>query len=178
MYTNDDHIQTLLTNPSFVSDFLARPCLAQSLNSLGKGRLRSTWYITRSLDSEGTTYHLFFTHPGGKELASTTSSASFWTSSFGPCSGDRGRAIKPVLADSRIPNGEMSFMNESIRVGFADLLPAVRRCRQAKSGGKERSHLNNTIISTYIQNLPSELMRQMRNRLQMLMLMPQRLTRR
>ena len=30
-------------------------------------------------------------------------------------------AIRPVLADSIIPNGEMSFMNESIRVGFADL---------------------------------------------------------
>jgi hypothetical protein len=29
--------------------------------------------------------------------------------------------MRPVLADSRIPNGEMSFMNESIRVGFAEL---------------------------------------------------------
>ncbi|KAL9125581.1 MAG: hypothetical protein Q9217_005231 [Psora testacea] len=36
-------------------------------------------------------------------------------------SGDRGKAIKPVLADSSIPNGEMSFMNESIREYRIDL---------------------------------------------------------
>ena len=29
--------------------------------------------------------------------------------------------MRPVRADSRMPKGEMSFMKESIRVGFADL---------------------------------------------------------
>jgi len=62
-------------------------------------------------------------YPGGKALASTTSSASLimLPSSFGPKSGDRGRAINPVRADSKMPKGETSFMNESILVGFADL---------------------------------------------------------
>ena len=55
-------------------------------------------------------------------LASTISSASFINSwSLGPKSGERGRAIRPVRADSRMPKGETSFMNESIRVGFAEL---------------------------------------------------------
>lgn len=30
-------------------------------------------------------------------------------------------AIRPVLADSMTPKGEISFMKESILVGFADL---------------------------------------------------------
>lgn len=54
-------------------------------------------------------------------LASTRSLASFSISSLAPYSGERGRAMRPVRADSRMPNGEMSFMNESILVGFADL---------------------------------------------------------
>ena len=54
-------------------------------------------------------------------LASTKSSASRCSSSFGPYKGDRGSAIRPVLVDSRIPKGAISFMNESIRDGFADL---------------------------------------------------------
>lgn len=29
--------------------------------------------------------------------------------------------MRPVRADSRMPKGEMSFMNESIRLGFAEL---------------------------------------------------------
>jgi hypothetical protein len=29
--------------------------------------------------------------------------------------------MSPVRVDSRIPKGETSFMNESIRVGFAEL---------------------------------------------------------
>jgi hypothetical protein len=41
--------------------------------------------------------------------------------SLGPYSGERGRAMSPVRADSRMPKGAMSFMNESIRVGFAEL---------------------------------------------------------
>lgn len=61
-------------------------------------------------------------YPGGKELASTRSPASFSISSaVASWSGDRGRAISPVRADSRIPNGEISFMKESILVGFAEL---------------------------------------------------------
>jgi len=54
-------------------------------------------------------------------LESTRSSASCSTCSCEACSGERGSAIRPVLWDSSIPNGEMSFMNESILVGFADL---------------------------------------------------------
>jgi hypothetical protein len=50
------------------------------------------------------------------------SSASFTiSSSLGPYRGERGRAMRPVRADSRIPKGAMSFMKESIRVGFAEL---------------------------------------------------------
>lgn len=54
-------------------------------------------------------------------LASTKSPASFSSSSLGPYRGDLGNAINPVRVDSRIPNGAISFMKESIRVGFADL---------------------------------------------------------
>jgi len=60
-------------------------------------------------------------YPGGRELASTTSPASFSISSLAPWRGDRGMAIRPVRADSMTPNGEMSFMKESILEGFADL---------------------------------------------------------
>lgn len=54
-------------------------------------------------------------------LASTTSLASFSTSSLAPYNGDLGIAISPVREDSKIPKGVMSFMNESILVGLADL---------------------------------------------------------
>jgi len=55
-------------------------------------------------------------------LASTTSPASLASiSSVLDCRGDRGSAINPVLADSRIPNGPISFINASILDGFADL---------------------------------------------------------
>jgi hypothetical protein len=62
-------------------------------------------------------------YPGGKALASTISSASITllSCSFGPQSGDLGSAISPVRADSKMPNGAMSFMKESILVGFAEL---------------------------------------------------------
>jgi len=60
-------------------------------------------------------------YPGGRELASTKSSASFSVSSLVACSGDRGKAIRPVRADSRIPKGDMSLMNASIREGLAEL---------------------------------------------------------
>ena len=54
-------------------------------------------------------------------LTSTRSAASMSPSWFGPYSGDLGRAVRPVLADSRMPNGAMSFMKESILEGFAEL---------------------------------------------------------
>jgi hypothetical protein len=62
-----------------------------------------------------------YAQPGGSVLASTRSPASRSSSSFGPYRGERGRAIRPVLVDSRMPKGVMSFMNESIREGFAEL---------------------------------------------------------
>lgn len=61
-------------------------------------------------------------HPGGKELTSTKSAASFSTSSLEMWSGERGRAIRPVRVDSRMPKSEMSLRKESMRVGFAELL--------------------------------------------------------
>lgn len=58
-------------------------------------------------------------------LASTMSSASLTASSAVPESGERGRAISPVRADSRMPNGAMSLRNESIRLGFAELYNSI-----------------------------------------------------
>lgn len=66
-------------------------------------------------------YGTRYAQPGGSVLASTRSPASRSRSSCGPYSGERGRAIRPVLVDSRMPNGVMSFIKESIRVGFAEL---------------------------------------------------------
>lgn len=69
-------------------------------------------------------------------LASTISSASLTPSSAGPDKGERGRAIRPVLADSRIPKGAISFRNESIRVGFAELhygvsmISTINQCKE------------------------------------------------
>ena len=65
-------------------------------------------------------------------------------------------------------------MKASIRGGFAELHP-TSVVIDSKTPG-ENSHLNNAIVCTYIQHLPSKLMRQMRNRIQMLILVPQRLT--
>ena len=36
-------------------------------------------------------------------------------------SGERGRAMRPVRVDSRMPKSETSFKKESTRVGFAEL---------------------------------------------------------
>ena len=60
-------------------------------------------------------------HPGGKELTSTRSEASFSISSLAACSGERGSAMRPVRVDSRMPKSEMSLRKESMRDGFADL---------------------------------------------------------
>ena len=54
-------------------------------------------------------------------LASTMSSASFSISSSGALRGVRGSAVRPVLEDSKIPNGAINAMNESIRAGLAEL---------------------------------------------------------
>ena len=40
--------------------------------------------------------------------------------------------MRPVLADSRMPNGEMSFMKESIRDGLAELNLIKTRYHQDK----------------------------------------------
>lgn len=54
-------------------------------------------------------------------LASTTSAASFSSSSLGSEErGERGRAMRPVRVDSRIPKGLISFRKESIREGLAE----------------------------------------------------------
>lgn len=95
-------------------------------------------------------------------LASTTSPASLTSiSSVLVCKGDRGSAISPiiqivralipcpcmilvlremipVLADSRIPKGPISFINASIREGFAELTfhPQLRVSREKKKQQK------------------------------------------
>lgn len=117
-------------------------------------------------------------YPGGRELASTKSPASFSISSVAACSGVRGRAMRPVRADSRIPKGDISFMKAFIRGGFAELYRSYISGLPFMSGTRSRdySHFHDAVISTYIQHFPPKLMRQMRNSFQMLMLMPQSLT--
>ena len=68
-------------------------------------------------------------YPGGRVLASTTSPASFSSSSAPPSRGDRGKAIRPVRADSKMPKGDMSFRKASIRGGFAELHPMLAAIR-------------------------------------------------
>lgn len=68
----------------------------------------------------------------------------------------------------------MSFMKASIRGGFAELHPMSAAIGRQRRGGN--SHLNNTIIGAYIQYLSAKLMRQMRDGIQMLILVSQRLT--
>lgn len=109
-------------------------------------------------------------YPGGSELASTSSSASFRISSLAPYNGDLGRAMRPVRPDSRIPNGDISFMKASIRVGLADLSTMSAEINNNQYQ-QVHLHLNDAIIRTYIQNLASKLMCQMRDRFQMLVLM-------
>ena len=66
----------------------------------------------------------FAFYPGGRVLASTKSPASRSISSLAAWRGDRGIAMRPVRAHSRIPKGAMSFKKASILAGFADLLNA------------------------------------------------------
>ncbi len=75
--------------------------------------------VARLRISEQTTFVIY---PGGRELASTKSPASRSISSLAAWRGDRGRAMRPVRADSRMPKGAMSFRKASILMGFADLL--------------------------------------------------------
>ena len=58
-------------------------------------------------------------------LASTKSPASRSISSLAAWRGDRGIAIRPVRAHSRMPKGAMSFKKASILAGFADLLKYI-----------------------------------------------------
>ena len=110
-------------------------------------------------------------------------------SSVAPSNGVRGKAIKPVRADSKMPKGEMSFMKASIRGGFAELRHTdtdttrtlaveISRGERGKKGchGKKPLQLDDAIICADVQHLPAKLMRQMRNVIQMLILVPQRLT--
>jgi hypothetical protein len=69
-------------------------------------------------------------------LASTTSAASFSTSSVTSVSGERVKAIKPVLVDSRIPKGPMSLRKESIRDGLADLFQLALENQVEQKGEK------------------------------------------
>lgn len=80
-------------------------------------------------------------YPGGNELASTNSSASFCISSTSLCKGDLGSAVSPVRVDSRIPKGETNFMNASILVGFADLMAFKVSTLDAGRRGKNRREL-------------------------------------
>lgn len=110
-------------------------------------------------------------------LASTISSGSLtWSLSLGPKSGERGRAMSPVRPDSRTPKGEMSFMKESIRDGFAELRVVSVPHETHKTVQKHNSHFDDTAIGTDIQNLSTELMSEVSDGLQMLMLQSQRLT--
>ena len=70
--------------------------------------------------NSGANQYVFY--PGGRELASTTSLASRSISSLAAWRGDRGIAMRPVRAHSRMPKGAMSFKKASILAGFADLL--------------------------------------------------------
>ena len=93
-------------------------------------------------------------------------------SSFGPKSGDRGRAINPVRADSKIPNGETSFMKESIRVGFADLKTVNSVLDVSDNKISLNLHFNNAVIRADVQDLAPELVSQAGNSVQMFVLMP------
>ncbi len=88
-------------------------------------------------------------YPGGKVLASTTSPASFSSSSAPPSKGDRGKAIRPVRADSKMPKGDMSFMKASIRGGFAELHPMLAAIRAKRRGG---SHISTMQLLVLISN--------------------------
>ena len=70
--------------------------------------------------NSGANQYVFY--PGGRELASTTSLASRSISSLAAWRGDRGIAMRPVRAHSKMPKGAMSFKKASILAGFADLL--------------------------------------------------------
>lgn len=114
-------------------------------------------------------------------LASTTSAASFSASSEGSVRGERGRAIRPVLVDSRIPKGAISFIKESIRLGLAELLIQVSHLVTiipTESGWDGNLHFNNAVVGANVQNLPAELMSQTSDGVQMLMLVAQSLTER
>lgn len=133
--------------------------------------------ITPTLDGDRGRRKFFTGHyPGGRALASTTSPASFSSSSTPPSKGDRGKAIRPVRADSKMPKGEMSFIKASIRGGFAELHRFTLSIIRGKGSRDGNSHFNDTVIGTDIQHLPAKLMRQVRDGIQMLVLMPQCLT--
>lgn len=90
-------------------------------------------------------------YPGGNELTSTRSEASFSVSSLAAWSGERGSAMRPVRVDSRMPKSEISLRKESIRDGFADLDGGCEENDELnvyiQNGGK-REEVEKTYIST------------------------------
>lgn len=107
-------------------------------------------------------------------LASTISSASLMSSCSASSSGERGRAMRPVRVDSRIPKGAMSFMKESIRLGLAEL-GYVSLVILTIYCGQGNSQFNNTVVCADIQDLALHLVREICDGLEMLMLVSQRL---
>lgn len=86
-------------------------------------------------------------------LASTTSAASFSTSSSGSVRGERGRAIRPVLVDSRIPKGAMSFMKESIRLGLAELSPSYIKLAEERKVDRIMTYISTMQLLVLISNI-------------------------
>lgn len=97
------------------------------------------------------------------------------TSSSGPYRGDRGSAIKPVRADSRMPKGPMSLRKELIRDGFADLKGVVRTFAQNTRMHVIDSHFDNAAVGADIQYLAAKLVREVGDALEVLMLVTESL---
>lgn len=108
-------------------------------------------------------------------LASTTSAASFSISSLGSPRGERGRAMRPVRVDSRIPKGPINLRKESIREGLAELRENMSQLKQKSQGGEDL-HFDDAVVGADIQNLTTELVGQAGDSVQVLMLVAQSLT--
>lgn len=76
-------------------------------------------------------------------------------SSLIPCRGERGSAIRPVRADSRIPKGAISFKNESILDCLAEL-ENVSYCAYKHQIWVD-SHFDNAARIANIEHLTAEL---------------------
>ena len=74
----------------------------------------------------------------------------------------------PVLADSKIPKGAISFMKESMRVGLADLSKSQQSLKDFKSD----LHFDDAVVRADIEYLASKLMCEMCYRLEVFVFMP------